>query len=85
MDNQNNEEFICVFQPMKHMQAGMIREALQDAGINCFVNNEAVSSMRFGGFGIGAGKMNVMVPRDQAEQAKKIIFRKKACDQMSYL
>lgn len=73
MDNQNNEEFICIFQPMNHMQAGMIRDALLEADINCYVNNESTSAMRFGGFGIGAGTMNVMVPRDQAEQAKKII------------
>lgn len=69
MNDQDNIKFISIFQPRDPVQAGMIREALVQASINCYVNNE------MGGMSIGAGSMStgIMVPEDQAEQARDII------------
>ena len=72
-NDQDNIKFIAVFQPRDPVQAGIIREALVQANVNCYVNNEIFSSTRMGGVSIGAGSMSVMVPEDQAEQARDII------------
>ncbi|MDD5679455.1 MAG: DUF2007 domain-containing protein [Kiritimatiellae bacterium] len=73
MNDQDNTKFIAVFQPRTSVQSGMIREALEQADITCYVDNEHFSSVQMGGMSIGAGSMKVMVPEDQTEQAKDII------------
>ena len=73
MNNQDKMKLVSVFQPRNPVQAGMIREALTQASVNCYVDNETFSGVQMGGISIGAGKMSVMVPEDQAEQAKEII------------
>jgi hypothetical protein len=70
MNDQDNMKFITVFRPRDPVQAGMIREALVQASVNCYVNNETV---QVGCINIGAGSMSIMVPEDQAEQARDII------------
>ena len=65
--------FISIFKPYDAMQAGFIRDALEQADIVCYVNNENLSAIRMGGMGIGAGSMAVMVPVDRAEEAIEII------------
>ena len=55
------------------MQAGFIREALEQADILCYVNNETLSSVRMGGIGLGVGSMSVMVPENQTEAAIELI------------
>lgn len=73
MNDRDNMKFISVFQPRDTIQAGMIREALVQASVNCYVANEMFSSVRMGGVSIGAGNMSVMVPEDQAQLARDII------------
>ncbi len=73
MNKQDNIGFVCVFQPANSIHAGMIREALEQAGINCYVNNDIASSVRLGGVSIGAGATRVMVPDDSAAKAREII------------
>ena len=73
MSNSNDTRFAAVFHPYNAMQAGLIRGALEQSGIVCYVNNENLSGMHFGGMGIGAGSMAVMVPENQAEDAMEII------------
>ncbi len=51
----------------------MIREALEQSKVNVYIDNETLSSVRFGGIGIAAGGMNVMVPENEVEQARKIL------------
>lgn len=72
MNDQDNTKFIAVFHPRDPLQAGMIREALEQAGVNCYVNNENFS-IQNGCISIGAGSMRIMVSEDQAEQAKDVI------------
>jgi len=66
-------KFVSIFRPYDAMQAGFIRDALEQADIVCYVNNENLSSIRMGGAGIGVGSMAVMVPEDRAEKAIEII------------
>ena len=66
-------KFVSIFQPYDAMQAGFIRDALEQADIVCYVNNENLSAIRMGGMGIGAGSMAVMVPVDRAEEAIEIV------------
>ena len=73
MNDQVDTEFIAVFHPQNHLQAGMIRVALEQANVNCYVDNETASSVRMGGVGIGAGSTTIMVPRYEAERALDII------------
>ena len=74
MNDQDNIKFISVFQPRDPVQAGMIREALVQASVNCYVNNEMGGmSIGAGSMSTGAGSMRIMVPEDQAEQARDII------------
>ena len=73
MSNSNDTRFTAVFHPHNAMQAGLIRNALEQSGIVCYVNNENLSGIRFGGIGIGAGSMAVMVPKNQAEDAMEVI------------
>ena len=73
MESMNDTKFVSIFQPYDATQAGFIRDALEQADIVCYVNNENISGMRFGGMGIGAGSMAVMVPKDRAEEAIGII------------
>lgn len=42
-------------------------------GIICYVSNKNVSSIRFGGIGLGAAGMMVMVPESQQAEALEII------------
>lgn len=72
MNDAKDEQFISICQPKDAVQAGMIREALEQAGVNCYVSNENFSAIRTFG-GVGAGTMAVMVPESQAEQATQII------------
>lgn len=67
------QQFICVFQPPDTVQAGMVRSALEDSGIPCYVNNENMSGLRFGGLATGAAAMQVMVPENQMDDALQII------------
>lgn len=69
----NDTKFISIFQPYDTTQAGFIRGALEQANIVCYVNNEQTAGMRFGGMGIGASAMSVMVPESQAAEAIEII------------
>lgn len=73
MKSTVNEKFLPVFQPYDSTQAGLIRNALEQNNIICYVNNESVSSIRFGGIGMGAASMMVMVPESQQDEALKII------------
>jgi len=73
MKNMNDTKFVSIFQPNDAMQAGLIRGALEQADIHCYVNNENFSSIRMSGIGIGMGSMMVMVPDNQAEEAIEII------------
>lgn len=74
MNDQDNIKFIAVFHPRDPVQAGMIREALVQDGVNCYVDNENFTSVQMGGgMGIGAGKMRIMVPEDQAGRARDVI------------
>ena len=66
-------KFISIFHPYDSTQAGFIREALEQADIVCYVNNENLSSVGMGGIGFGMGRMTVMVPENQGEQAIEII------------
>ena len=65
--------FISVYQPYDTTQAGLIRSALEQNDVVCYINNENVSSVRFGGIGFGAAGMMVMVPESQQEKARQII------------
>jgi hypothetical protein len=69
----DNTSFVSVFQPSDTVQAGLIRSALEGADIICYVDNENLASVQMGGVGIGAGRMSVMVPENEAEQAISII------------
>ena len=69
----NDTKFVPIFKPYDTTQAGFIREALEQADIICYVNNENLSSVRMGGIGVGVGSMTVMVPDNQTEQAIEII------------
>lgn len=73
MNSSKDTRFAAVFHPYNTMQAGLIRSALEESGIICYVNNENLSGIRFGGMGIGAGSMAVMVPENQAKDAVGII------------
>ena len=68
----SDPKFVSIFQPYDSTQAGFIRDALEQADIACYVNNENLSTMR-GGLGIGVGSMAVMVPENQIEHAIEII------------
>ena len=57
MNDQDKIKFIAVFQLRDPVQAGMIRETLVQASVNCYVDNEIFSSVRMGGVSIGAGSM----------------------------
>lgn len=67
------DTFVPIFQPHDSIQAGMIRTALENSDIPCYINNETASAVRFGGLGFGAAEMIVMVPKTQIEQAQAII------------
>ena len=69
----NDTKFISIWQPADTMQAGLIRGALEKENIICYVNNENTSGTHFGGIGLGAASMAVMVPESQAEEAIEII------------
>jgi len=71
--NPEREKFIPILQPHDATQAGFIRSTLELNDIVCYVNNENVSSVRFGGIGMGAAGMMVMVPESQAEKARQLI------------
>jgi hypothetical protein len=73
MKNRNDTQFVSVSQPADTFQAGIIRGALENENIICYVNNENTASTHFGGIGLGAASMAVMVPENQAEQAVEII------------
>jgi hypothetical protein len=73
MRSADKESFISVYQPYDTTQAGLIRNALEQSDIVCYVNNENVSSMRFGGQGSGAASMMVMVPKSHRDKAMQII------------
>lgn len=74
MDGQdNNIKLVSVFQPRDTMQASMIRDALQQNGIDCCIENENFSNVRLGGWGTGAGTMNVLVSSEKADLAKEIL------------
>ena len=68
-----DEKLVPVSQPFDTMQAGIIQSALEDNNILCYVDNENMSAIRFGGMAIGAAAMTVMVPESQQEQAHQII------------
>jgi len=69
----DKESFVSIYQPYDTTQAGLIRSALEQNNVVCYVNNENVSSMRFGGLGFGAASMMVMVPESQRDEALQII------------
>ena len=74
MTKHEDIHFVSICQPRDSIQAGMIRGALQDAGLTCHVENENFSAIRLGGgMGIGAGAMRVMVPSDQVEKANVVL------------
>jgi len=74
MTDDADIRFVPVCQPGGAIQAGMIREALQQAGVNCYVENETFSMVRLGGgAGTGLGAMRAMVPADQVDRARAII------------
>ena len=52
--DQAKGKFIVIFRPRETVQAGMIREALAQAGVNFYVENEVFSSVQMGGMGLGA-------------------------------
>lgn len=73
MKRSGEEKFVSVFQPYDVTQAGLIRNALKKNSILCYVNNENAAGIRFGGIGLGAAGMDVMVPEGQADAALQII------------
>ncbi len=74
VDNKEvKSTFVSIWQPGSPIQAGMIRDALEQANINCYVNNEVACSARFGGVSLGAGGMAVMVPENEVGQARQIL------------
>lgn len=73
MNNQDDPRFVSICQPADPVQAGMIREALEQANVTFYIDNETTSTVRFGGVGIGAGRMTVMVPEGQIDQATQIL------------
>lgn len=73
MKSSDDENFVSVFQPYDITQAGLIRNSLEQNEIICYVNNENASGIRFGGIGLGAAGMEVMVPESQADAALQII------------
>lgn len=74
MNKQEDTRFVCICKPRDSIQAGMIRGALEDAGLHGYVNNENFATVRLGGgMGLGVGTMRVMVPADQADRARGIV------------
>jgi len=73
MNTQDSMQFVSICTPNNSFHAGMIRAALESAGINVYINNESFSQIRQGGIGIGSGSMAVMVPENEAEKARQII------------
>lgn len=73
MHDPEEIEFVAVCSPRDATQAGMIRETLEQAGLNCYVDNEMFSAVQMGGMSMGVGGMRVMVPETQADQARDII------------
>lgn len=71
--NIDHEKFVSAYQPADAMQAGLIRGSLEENDIICYVNNEIGSSMRFGGVGMGAASMMIMVPESQLDETLRII------------
>ena len=69
----DSEDFVEVFagSPVK---AGMIRSLLEADGLMAFVRDENAATIwpaHFVGAGLGSAK--VVVPRDQADRARKIL------------
>jgi hypothetical protein len=73
MKNMDNEKFVPAFHPYNITQAGLIQGALEQANMICYINNENASGIRFGGIGMGAARMTVMVPESQLEKSLQII------------
>lgn len=72
MSKESNGEFVAVHHPKDAMQAVRIREALEQAGIICYVENENVGAI-WSGLVDGVATTTVMVPRPDADAAKQII------------
>ena len=72
MNRGDNSRFLPVCHPGTSIEAGMIREALEQAGVNFYIQNENFAAIRTI-TGIGAGTVTVMVPENEVERAKEII------------
>jgi hypothetical protein len=73
MKNMNDTKFVSIFHPHDVTQAGFIRCALEEADIVCYINNENTAGTHFGGIGLGAASMAVMVPDNQVQEAREIL------------
>ncbi len=74
MREQEDIHLVSICQPRNSIQAGMIRGAMEEAGVTCHVDNENFAAVKLGGgMGIGAGTMRVVVPSDQVERANEIL------------
>ena len=73
MGKHDDINFISVWKPSSDIQAGLIRSTMEREGIACYVNNENMSGMGFGGMIIGIAGMDVMVPEDRVAEAKALI------------
>lgn len=72
-DNQN---LVAVFKPYDDVSAGLIRGAMEDAGIACCIQNECMASAGFGGAKASSlGGMTVLVQKNRAEEALELINR----------
>ncbi len=70
----SDRKFVSICEPRDSIQAGMIRGALENAEIHCYINNENFATVRLGGgMGLGVGTMQVMVPEEQADTARDIV------------
>jgi len=65
---------VAMHQARNVTEAGMIRGALEDAGIPCHVDNEMYTAMEVGGYpACGALALRVVVPARCVERAREIL------------